>query len=205
MLIPQLRDLPIVRSGVFAALAFAVALATAGCSEDDVGRPPATAALKPAEVARVRASTDFGLYYVGASYRGFPLTKIYESPASDPYKSVTFWYGDCEPVGGEGACGYDFTMSVYDICGRHFKLFKLPRSRLTNIRGVPSGEFGNGLELYTGDSVIVIGPSPDAAEHRDAAAKLRSLDGRIVPPEDLLSPVKGALTGRPAGCEGRIR
>jgi hypothetical protein len=190
---------------VFAALAFAVALATAGCSEDDVGRPPATAALKPAEVARVRASTDFGLYYVGASYRGFPLTKIYESPASDPYKSVTFWYGDCEPVGGEGACGYDFTMSVYDVCGRHFKLFKLPRSRLTNIRGVPSGEFGNGLELYTGDSVIVIGSSPDAAEHRDAAAKLRSLDGRIVPPEDLLSPVKGALTGRPAGCEGRIR
>lgn len=196
MLIPQLRDLPIVRSGVFAALAFAVALATAGCSEDDVGR---------AEVARVRASTDFGLYYVGASYRGFPLTKIYESPASDPYKSVTFWYGDCEPVGGEGACGYDFTMSVYDVCGRPFKLFKLPRSRLTNIRGVPSGEFGNGLELYTGDSVIVIGGSPDAAEHRDAAAKLRSLDGRIVPPEDLLSPVKGALTGRPAGCEGRIR
>ena len=196
MLIPQLHDLPIVRSGVFAALAFALALATTGCSEDKVG---------PAEVARVRASTDFDLYYLGDSYRGFPLTKILESPASDPYKSVTFWYGDCEPVGGEGACGYDFTMRVNDVCGRHFKLFKLPRSRLTNIRGVPSGEFGNGLELYTGDSVIVIGPSPDAAEHRDAAAKLRSLDGRIVPPEDLLSPVKGALTGRPAGCEGRIR
>jgi len=204
VLIPQLRDLPIVRSGVFAALAFAVALATAGCSEDDVGR---------AEVARVRASTDFGLYYVGASYRGFPLTKIYESPASAPYKSVTFWYGDCEPAGGEGACGYDFTMSVYDVCGRPFQLWELPISRLTNIRGVPSGEFGTGLELYTGDSVIVIsGGSPDAgtrlamlAEHREAAAKLRSLDGRIVPPEDLLSPVKGALTGRPAGCEGRIR
>ena len=131
------------RSGVFAALAFAVALATAGCSEDNVG---------PAEVARVRASTDFDLYYVGASYRDFPLTKIHESPASAPYKSVTFWYGDCEPAGGEGACGYDFTMSVYDVCGRPFQLWELPISRLTNIRGVPSGEFGTGLEMYTGDS-----------------------------------------------------
>jgi len=156
-------------------------------------------------MARARAFKDFGLYYVGDSHRGFPLAKIYESPASEPYKAVTFWYGDCEPVGGEGACAYDFTMSVHDVCGRHFKLFKLPRSRLANIRGVPAGEFGNGLELYTGDSVIVISGSLDAAEHRDAAAKLRSLDGRIVPPKDLPSPVKGTLTGRPAGCEGRIR
>ena len=156
-------------------------------------------------MARARAFKDFGLYYVGDSHRGFPLAKIYESPASEPYKAVTFFYGDCEQVGGEGACAYDFAMSVHDVCGRHFKLFKLPRSRLANIRGVPAGEFGNGLELYTGDSVIVISGSLDAAEHRDAAAKLRSLDGRIVPPKDLPSPVKGTLTGRPAGCEGRIR
>lgn len=114
------------------------------------------------------------------------MAKIYESPDSQPSKSVTFWYGDCESAGGEGACAYDFTINVYDICGRHFKLFNLPRSRLTKIRGVPAGEFGNGLELYTGDSVIVI--NADAVQNRDAAGKLRSLDGQICHPK--ISPLQ---------------
>ena len=181
---------------MFVGLSAAVACpALLGCA-DERSREKA----KPsAELARARQFKDFRLYYVGDSFRGFGLAKIYESPSSAPNKTVTFWYGDCEQlVGGEGACGYDVTISVSDICERHFKRYGVSKSRLTTVRGVPAGDFGNGLELYTGDATVVIPRQRTAA--REVAAGLRSLDGRVSPPEDLPPPVSGALSGRPAGC-----
>lgn len=160
--------------------------------------------VQPADIARARAFKGFDLYYVGDSFRGFPLAKIFRSPS---HPSVTFWYGDCEPVGGEGACSYPISIHVSDICRRHFKMYGLPVTRLTRVRGVPAGQFGNGLELYTGDATIVI--SLGEVDQQEVARGLRSLDGRVTPSEALPAPLKGALSGRPAGCRsmgpGRVK
>ena len=176
------------------AAAIAVGLSL-GC---DFDRKPE--AVDRSELARARSFVDFRLYYLGRSFRGEPLTDVLlrRSP-----RIVTFSYGECEPVGGEGACAYRISISVSSICERHPGLLGISAARLQSFRGAPGGDHGNGLEIYTGDTtVLIFNPRQPG---RRIVAGLRSLDGRVMPSEKLPAPVEGAVFGRPKGCRSTTR
>ena len=120
----------------------AVAIAVGFSLGCDLDRKPE--AVDRSELARARSFVDFRLYYLGRSFRGEPLTDVLlrRSP-----RDVTFSYGECEPVGGEGACSYPISISGSSICERHPGLLGISAARLQSFRGAPGGAHGNGLEI----------------------------------------------------------
>jgi hypothetical protein len=64
------------------------------------------------------------------------------------------------------------------------------------IRGAPAADYldQERIEIYTGDSTVVVFGKPDVA--RRAAQKIESQDGDIGPDDPLPPPRAGALTGR---------
>jgi hypothetical protein len=173
------------------AIAVGLGLGCDGGEEPDV--------IDRSKLARARSFADFRLYYLGEYFRGEPLADVLLS--SSP-RVVTFFYGDCEPVGGrrEGACRHAIQISVSSICQRHPGLMGISPARLQAVRGAPAGDHGNGLEIYTGDTTVLIFIPVDARQRKLVAAGLRSLDGRVMPSEKLPAPVEGAVLGRPKGC-----
>jgi hypothetical protein len=155
----------------------------------------------------------FQLYYLGKSFDGFALsTVLYDR---DPWRTVSFIYGDCEPPGGtDGGCAPPLEVQNDPACARNRLKGPAPVQRF-RIRGVPAAGFSaeieesvegsvpkardqNGrLELYTGrETVSIFGGGQDRM--RRAARALRALDSERVSPR-LPSPVPDVV-GRRITC-----
>ena len=177
-------------------------LFAAGCGTDR-GRSNQSGSLvdnfdqKRAEVER---NKDFRLYYLGESFEGFALSSVLYD--RDPWRTVSFMYGDCEPPAADGGCAPPLEVQVAPACAAR-RTSRAPVERFT-IRGVPASGFSTHveerprtardqdgmLELYTGWEVITIfGGGQDRM--RRAARALRRLSSQQVIPK-LPSPAREA-------------
>ena len=146
-----------------------VALAAAGCGGSAATEP----AGGPGDVRHA------GLYYLGDSFEGLPLTHAESSARGTGF----FVYGTCEPAGSEGGCATPLQVQNYPITQRHPSKFQLAPGtpspcRRTSVRGVPAAVFGTtggALEVYAGETVAVI--SADARQALRAARALRRYEG----------------------------
>ena len=136
-----------------------------------------------------------GLYYLGDSFDGLPLTHA-ESSAQ---RSGFFVYGTCElPRNSEGGCATPLQVQNYRLADRNPSKFELgPRTpspcRRTRVRGVPAAVFGTtggALEVYAGETVAVISASPQQAL-RAARALRRYGKGEHAAAADLPRPPSG--------------
>lgn len=154
---------------------------------------------------RAKSFKRHRLYHLGPSFEGLPLTAAPDArggPASGN-PAVDFIYGTCDPPGGlfrnEGGCTPPLSVQSWSACERYIALLDISYRQM-RIRGVPAADVDGDtrLELQTGDITIVIFANTRERARR-AADALRSLDGGVGPEEDLPPPVRGALSGRPAG------
>ena len=182
-------------------------LVAAGCGTDE-GRSNQSGSRvenfdeKRSEVERYKA---FQPYYLGESFEGFALSDILHD--RDPWRTVSFIYGDCEPPSGtDGGCAPPLEVQVAPACA-HRPSSLAPVERFT-IRGVPASGFSRHveerveggpqtardqdgrLELYTGWEVVTIfGGGQDRM--RRAARALRRLSSDQVA-RKLPSPARDA-------------
>jgi hypothetical protein len=156
---------------------------------------------------------NFGLYSLGPSHQGLPLTTIirrcdYPSP-NGRANYVSYIYGDCDPapVPGEkyvdGGCAPPLEVQVWPACERSVADYDFPAPELAERRGVPSAAFADRVELYTGAStVVVFAASQEAAEQAAGAVEAAPPDVSALeaaesaqPSTTLPSPVAGAVNG----------
>lgn len=135
-----------------------------------------------------RQFDKFPLYYLGRSYRGFPLTddgrweiRAYARGAkSEP---VFFAYGPCEPApdSEESACNPPVSMATFPACALPLSQY---RRKLSQHRGVPFLDRGTRVEVFTGRVTVVIQTEPPY-HAIDAVDAMRSLNlARPIRPKD---------------------
>jgi hypothetical protein len=164
-------------------LALALVVACAGCGAGG-GRNNLPGSLvedldeKRSELERYKR---FQLYYLGKTFEGFALSRVGYN--RDPWRTVGFIYGDCEPPGGaDGGCAPPLEVQVDPACARNRLKDPKPVERL-RIRGVPAASDQDGtLSLYTGWETITIFGS-GKAQTRRAARALRTLSSEGVTPK----------------------
>jgi hypothetical protein len=160
---------------------------------------------------------NFRLYSLGPRFAGLPLTAVLRGcgtpqpvPGDNPklpptYRSnsVSYIYGDCTPPPGEGGCAAPIQLQIWPACERNVAQYE-HRPKLTRRRGVPSSAGDGALELYTGDSTVVIFTSDRSLGRRAVSAiqPVRRGDApAVVPPvlevtKRLPAPVRGAIAGK---------
>jgi hypothetical protein len=198
-------------------LASTLLLLCVGCGgdaggADRSGRPVGNLDEQRTEVERYKR---FGLYYLGESFDGFALSRVLSD--RDPWRTVSFIYGDCEPPrGGDGGCAPPLEIQNDPACRRTGRKGPAPVARF-QIQGVPAAGFSaeveevaeggepkardqNGsLEMYTGWTTITIFGGGQNRMRR-AAGAIRPLSvervGSRLPP-----PSREALEGRATCAE----
>jgi len=161
--------------------------------------------------AGIREFSEFALFSLGESFEGLSWSKIdrvsqtavvpgVEDPIRPNY--VNFIYGTCEPL-SETGCSPPLTVQVWPACERTLADYRLgpddntplPHEAKT-IRGVPAADFGDRLELYTGDVTVVIFGLSDVALR--AAEELKPANELASTMKDggLPDPVAGATDGK---------
>jgi hypothetical protein len=156
-------------------------------------------------------AVNFSTYHLGAQFDGLPLEDVHRvcrKPfAGEPFRgnNVSYIYGTCTPVGDTG-CRPPLVVQSAPACERNPSLYpsRFPRERLTT-QGVPAAYFDDAkrLELYTGDSTVVIFGS-NREQVFAASRALRSLpeaqrpaqQPAVSPGDHLPEPVSGALEGK---------
>jgi hypothetical protein len=154
----------------------------------------------------------FDAYWVGSAFRGLKqIDQAYEcdrpdwtSPVGTRPDDVTFLYGAC------GSCSPSLQVQTWPACDRNRTSFGGPlqigpRPRPVRLRGVPGTDYGDTLDLYTGDLTIAI-YSDDRSQLLAAAGAVtrapRSAMPRaagrdtVIAARKLAPPVPGHLTGR---------
>ena len=115
------------------------------------------------------------VYSLGASFEGLPLTWR----SAD---GTTFAYGTCDA--SRGGCAPPLQLQNWDLRRRHPAKFSVapgepPSCLRMTLRGVPAAVFatsGGGLEVYAGQTVVVIFGN-DSRQIRRAAFALRAVNG----------------------------
>ena len=162
-----------------------LASVAAGCGGSRATEPVTA----PAEVRHQ------GLYYLGESFDGLPLTHA-ESSAD---RKGFFVYGTCEPPpGSEGGCAPPLQVQNFPLARRHPSMFEVApgtpaRCRRTRVRGVPAAVFettDGALEVYAGETVVVVSARPGQTM-RAARALRRYGSGGDGVPADLPAPPSG--------------
>ncbi len=175
-----------------------------------VGALYALGAISPSAGGRVNAAraTSYTVYWLGTSFEGLKFTKKIrrlEKPArGETFGAdfVTYLYGTCKPD-SDGGCPIPLEVQSWAACKRNLSVYSLtpdgrplPHERL-KIRGVPAALFEDGtrLEIYTGETTVVIFGSAEAQLKR-AADAMRPVSGHGKPGSPLPAPAPGALTGK---------
>ena len=116
-------------------------------------------------------------------------------------------YGDCHATPGN-ACSLPLTVQSWPACERNLSLYDrysgpdfAPPPQHTNltIRGVPAASFNDGewLEVYTGDTTIVIFGQTEQLQEAAANALVGNDDGdKVTATEQLPDPEPGATSGQ---------
>jgi hypothetical protein len=170
-------------------LLIVAALGASGCGGfDHDGRGDSTVKL-----STLAGSGGKPGYYAGDAVAGLPLVHV----DGDPPGPTTFVYGECNGEGGGDnfICrGPQIQIQNWTLAERDPSRFRLTPSQpaacaRTSMRGVPVAKFettGGGLEVYTGEAVVVVFAPRDLA--RRAIAALRPLRGSTGLDSDLPQP-----------------
>jgi hypothetical protein len=171
-------------------------------------------------LAQARRFHAFQLFYLGASFDGFPLTRVEEVDATTPDGAVyTFEYGYCAPVDGgglTGACVYPAAVSETASCTSAGAARRRVRPHAT-ARGVPVAHEARGpgsrvidqWGVFTRRTRILLAASvsrgPRSVSLSGVLARelsaLRSLDGSVGAGHGLPPPTANEVLD-PQGCTG---
>jgi hypothetical protein len=182
-----------------ACAALVVLFTFAACGESGSGEPEASTV----GLDQARSFDDYTLYYLGESYRGLPLTSAGLGPGSGNglRRSWSFIYGDCTPpAGSDGGCAPPLEVQNWSICTRFPALYPGPTPNTSPMHGAETLPAGGGLDVYTGETTVVI-------FGRDKPAAVRSLtrvEDETLPGE-LPAPAAGSLEGRLSCQAKRLR
>jgi hypothetical protein len=159
--------------------------------------------------SQLHGFADFPVYGLGSSFGGFALTHLgrklerAQVPGLATPKTLNYVdqvYGDCVPVADTG-CAPPLTVQVWPACERTLADYDngplgptVSYRRLT-IRGVPAADFGDWIEVYTGDVTVVISGSSGRA--LDAARSLvpANTHAKVLADGNLPRPAAGAVEG----------
>jgi hypothetical protein len=162
-------------------------------------------------IAEARSFSHYPLYALGDRYNDLPLVALVRANAgrvqNEPVRqdNVSFIYGLCESI-QEQACTPPLSVQVWNGCERNRASYDpnvIVPDEETVIRGVPATFFEDWtrLELYTGTATVVLFAFvSDPAVLRDAAEKLRPVNGLASAAAKLPSPVAGIMAGTAAAC-----
>jgi hypothetical protein len=131
----------------------------------------------------------FGLYYLGESFRGLPLTYVGRGSGRGPKRDWAFIYGSCEPSGG-GGCSPPLDVQNHSVCRRFPALYGEDEPDLIPIRGAMFTR-GSGT-LYTGRTAVVI----NGSNTREVIQALRPVGSPAGAKRRLAPPNPGAVEGR---------
>jgi hypothetical protein len=149
-----------------------------------------------ASLEELRERPGPGLYYVGETFEGLPLTDI---SAAGP--QVTFFYGDCEPPPDEGGCAPPLEVQIWPIERRPpGAISSMIECRKVAVRGASGAFYGSDLDLYVGDQTVVVFADSQPRALR-AAEALRPVDADRASDQDLAAPAIDA-EGPLARCSG---
>lgn len=174
----------------------------------------------------------FTAYDLGRTFDGLPLTSVERSCSAPPpgrhrlgEPASVVWtsnatYGTCTPEGFEGGCGPPLEIESSPECDRNFSSYGVVKSAralrprrsffLSGSHKIPTvafeyGRFGARLEMYTGQTTIVIGsygnPDPPSLARRSAHALARLIAPKL---SGISAARLRALAVDPHGC-GRDR
>ena len=167
--------------------------------------------LRPAELATFE---DFAIYTLGIAFEGLPLVYILREKEShlvvpiDPSTRVeidriVLIYGTCD-AGASGRCAAPLNVDITPACRVNPSMYDGPEDAQPlakpTVRGVPANDFGDSLELYTGDVTIQLHAEPRLAA-RAAEALMPANDlarnavAAVTRPGELPPPAPGALAG----------
>jgi hypothetical protein len=116
-------------------------------------------------------------------------------------------YGDCHAAPGN-TCSLPLTVQSWPACERNLSLYDRypgpvdadpPQHTSLSIRGVPAASFNDGewLEVYTGDTTIVIFGQTEQLQEAAANALVGTDDGdKVTASEELPDPEPGATSGQ---------
>jgi hypothetical protein len=116
-------------------------------------------------------------------------------------------YGDCHATPGN-ACDLPLTVQSWPACERNLSLYdryagpvdaQPPQHTDLTIRGVPAASFNDGewLEVYTGDTTIVIFGQSEQLQEAAANSLVGNDDGdKVTSSEALPAPDPGATSGQ---------
>jgi hypothetical protein len=174
-----------------------IAIAPVGCggggsANDKPGTLPASPQLDGLDAAR--SFDDYTLYYLGDSFQGLPLTYAGRGGGNGTglRRSWSFIYGTCTPPpGNEGGCAPPVEVQDWSICTRFPAIYPGPTPKLAPADGAKSLPAGGGLDVYTGETTIVIfGGGKPSFVH-----SLRRVSDDVIP-ADLPPPSPGSLEGQ---------
>jgi hypothetical protein len=169
--------------------ALAALVALAGCGESNSGQ----AEQSEVDLEQARSFDDYTLYYLGETFKGLPLTFAGLGPGSGTgiRRSWSFIYGDCTPPpGGDGGCAPPLEIQNWSICTRFPALYPGSTPKTSPFRGAETLPAGGGLDIYTGETTVVIFGS----EKEASAEALARVEDETVP-ETLPPPAAGSLDG----------
>jgi hypothetical protein len=156
-------------------VAFAAAVAVAGCSGERGRVPEVDPEALAREVDRI-AAAELAFYWPGRSAEGFPLT---HAELNGTTRAV-FGYGTCELPEGEGGCAVPAQVQNFPFRAADWGR-AVGCTRVPDVRGVPAVRHDS-LVVFTATTVVKIyAPHP-----RRVAASLRKVgapsSGRPLPP-----------------------
>ena len=188
--------------GAIAAVATAGALALVS----QAGKPPSLPPKGNLDLERATSFEPFTIYYAREAFEGLPLSAILRrldrKLAREPVRAdyVSFLYGDCDARPDFG-CALPLEIQNWRVCARNPTAYESAPGKLQpgdpiEVRGVPGRlyEAGERLEIYTGDTAIVL--FGEREQILRAAEELQAVNADVGPREPLQPPRPGALEGK---------
>ncbi len=136
-----------------------------GPAASDVGRVRNSPGF---DLTEAQQFEEFGLYWLGDSFQGLPLTRIFRKDYAGPYAGsrrniVGLDYGDCTiptdlPDGAERACSIPLTIQVRPYCEVTLQMVadSVKTGAPVDVRGAPAQWTGGDIILWTSTSSISI-------------------------------------------------
>jgi hypothetical protein len=150
----------------------------------------------------LRAFHAYPLYYAGDEVAGNRLEDIsawdeWETYPKQGELNFTFLYGDCDPPEGlfaEGGCAPPVQIQNYSICERNLGMSGGNEKDAFDIRGAKASPGGGGLEIFTGQTTVVIFAFDAPRLMKEAIRKLRPI-GPGTSTDRLPPPISGGVMG----------
>lgn len=160
-------------------------------------------------------AVNYPTYSLGPEFEGLKSTAVLRNctsprPGAPPQMRsnfVSYIYGDCEPPQGEGGCPAPIEVQSWPYCerGRLDPTHHNPLHGKVDIRGVSADifEYGKRIEIYTGQSTVMIFGTDRAQIVRAGRALVAApqIPSEPATPGDVSSPLPasapGALSCRP--------